>query len=75
MTTYKITPPKRWTSGDTRDIFTQVALELLRDEMYGWALYEKQSTQGDTLLVRRDLLDEHKSNIEKMYDCTLTKVS
>jgi hypothetical protein len=75
MADYKITPPKHWTSSDTRDVFTQVALELSRDAAYGAASYDHWSTHGPVLSVPGELQNTHKANIEKMYGCVLTKVS
>jgi hypothetical protein len=75
MADYKITPPAHWTTSDTREIFTQVALELSRNDTYGSASFDRWSTHGPVLTVRGDLHDAHKANIEQMYECILTKAS
>ena len=60
-------------SSDLRAIFTQVAVELLRDETYCWAMYEYLSPTKHLLMVRHPLLPDHKANLERAYNCTLTE--
>ena len=57
---------------DIRSIWERVALELLRDPTYEWAMYERTTNQH-LLLVRRELTAEHKKNLEEAYNVTLTK--
>lgn len=72
MITYRIKGPPHWSPLDMREIFSVIADDLHRDEAYKWAHYEKDPI-GGTLLVDRELLAEHKANIEVLYRCTLTK--
>lgn len=72
--TYQVQIPKHGAPWDARDFLQLIADDLTRDPYYDASFYEKQSTLGHTLLVKQELTPEHKANIEKRFEITLTKV-